>query len=735
MRIAFIVGLAAVAGCSGDFGVETAALKGGNSCHIAKDKVDRGAINPANPCQVCKPDLDDKGWSSVADGTACDDGNACTRSDACQAGRCTGGAPVVCAPLDECHFAGTCDPHSGVCSNPPRSDCGGVPPTSAVIGSSGGTLTTTNGTSIEIPPGAIDADTVISVAESSAPPPSGIGAVTPVFDFGPDGIVFAHPVKITIPLASTAGPLSVWWTNHDGSGTFEPIGGSIVGNSIVVDVTHFSSGVVAADLGFRNISGTDQRGWVSSTTYQLRHVDLTNLTVEALIPNGAGGYTPIGGSGTSEGLFEIKNVPDGPVLVHVGNLYTLINSASWVDLTSARMGRFDQTVASDNTALTFNVSGMTKWQDGDQLEFFSTQVDTWFFDIEQYGVPGEPAPGDTGLSGLQILNSGFDSNGQPAHLIQGSSHGDLCTLAHLQARPSMDAQPVIYQAMIETLTPSPAFDEPDGVNFDIDGVFQLNKTQNVVSIDVKPNDFYVHANSLPEGAVRAGSFTVFGIGGVATNTDRNIFPSGATADFLLLDLSSGLTDDAHIVASGMTYGQPLAGSWYSSGEVVSRILVQHTLPDAPDHSVIYPQSVATSFQVSGTDPSTKVITVNLSQPTSPLINGLSLLHTQSGFGATPTISWSPPAVGTPDFYTIVVSRIVNNGGGTFKADSVSLATRDTSLTLPTGIMTPGWTYVINLGASHAVPLPAGAEKEATAVPFTGAPAGDFANIISAIVTP
>src|SRR5262249_50508181 len=149
----------------------------------------------------------------------------------------------------------------------------------------------------EIPPGAIDADTVISVAESSAPPPAGIGAVTPVFDFGPDGIVFAHPVRITIPLASTAGALSVWWTRHDGSGTFEPIGGSVVGSSIVVDVTHFSSGVVAADPGFRTISGTDQNGWVSSTWYQIKHPDLTSMAVEALIPNGAGGYTHITGSG------------------------------------------------------------------------------------------------------------------------------------------------------------------------------------------------------------------------------------------------------------------------------------------------------------------------------------------------------------------------------------------------------------------------------------------------------
>jgi hypothetical protein len=54
------------------------------------------------------------------DGSACSDGNACTQTDACQAGACTGTNPVVCSPLDQCHLAGTCDAASGACSNPAK---------------------------------------------------------------------------------------------------------------------------------------------------------------------------------------------------------------------------------------------------------------------------------------------------------------------------------------------------------------------------------------------------------------------------------------------------------------------------------------------------------------------------------------------------------------------------------------------------------------------------------------
>jgi hypothetical protein len=67
-------------------------------------------------------------WTGVcsdppkADGSACDDGNACTQNDACQAGECTSFDPVICPALDQCHDEGVCDPWTGVCSNPSKDD-------------------------------------------------------------------------------------------------------------------------------------------------------------------------------------------------------------------------------------------------------------------------------------------------------------------------------------------------------------------------------------------------------------------------------------------------------------------------------------------------------------------------------------------------------------------------------------------------------------------------------------
>jgi hypothetical protein len=57
-----------------------------------------------------------------SDGTGCDDGSACTKSDGCVAGKCVGAGLVKCAASDQCHAVGSCDPKTGACSNPTKTD-------------------------------------------------------------------------------------------------------------------------------------------------------------------------------------------------------------------------------------------------------------------------------------------------------------------------------------------------------------------------------------------------------------------------------------------------------------------------------------------------------------------------------------------------------------------------------------------------------------------------------------
>src|SRR5206468_1700300 len=80
------------------------------------------ATDQCHDAGTCDPSTGMCSNPAKPDGTACNDGTACTRSDSCQAGTCTGGDPVVCTAADQCHDAGTCDPSTGMCSNPAKPD-------------------------------------------------------------------------------------------------------------------------------------------------------------------------------------------------------------------------------------------------------------------------------------------------------------------------------------------------------------------------------------------------------------------------------------------------------------------------------------------------------------------------------------------------------------------------------------------------------------------------------------
>ena len=80
------------------------------------------ALDQCHDVGTCEPSTGVCSDPAKADGTTCDDENACTQTDTCTAGVCGGSNPVVCQALDQCHDVGTCEPSTGVCSDPAKAD-------------------------------------------------------------------------------------------------------------------------------------------------------------------------------------------------------------------------------------------------------------------------------------------------------------------------------------------------------------------------------------------------------------------------------------------------------------------------------------------------------------------------------------------------------------------------------------------------------------------------------------
>jgi len=79
------------------------------------------ALDQCHAPGVCNPATGICSNPDMPEDTPCDDGNLCTRIDACEEGVCGGTDPIICTALDQCHLADTCDPASGLCSDPPIS--------------------------------------------------------------------------------------------------------------------------------------------------------------------------------------------------------------------------------------------------------------------------------------------------------------------------------------------------------------------------------------------------------------------------------------------------------------------------------------------------------------------------------------------------------------------------------------------------------------------------------------
>jgi Stigma-specific protein, Stig1/ZU5 domain len=122
---------------------------------------------------------------------------------------------------------------------------GGDTPAASVVGASGGLVSLPDGASVQIPPGALSADTMITIVTSDAPPPP--GAVGRAYLFGPEGTTFEQPVTITLPYSTTALPAGM--TQNDvviqtapaGSTSFASLATTGVEAGIVrAQASHFS---------------------------------------------------------------------------------------------------------------------------------------------------------------------------------------------------------------------------------------------------------------------------------------------------------------------------------------------------------------------------------------------------------------------------------------------------------------------------------------------------------------
>jgi len=178
---------------------------------------------------------------------------------------------------------------------------------------------------------------------------------------------------------------------------------------------------------------------------------------------------------------------------------------------------------------------------------------------------------------------------------------------------------------------------------------------------------------------------------------------------LLLNANVGETD----VLATMTYGSPFPALW---GIGVS-VDAGWQVPEA--------HSTAVGVRMALAEASSGPIRPLITPVQSPAVNGRDAFGSLSGIGLSPTLSWLPPAKGTPSAYVVMVG---NPTSGEAPPLPPSIVTTETSLPLPPGMLESGHSYNFIIRAV-ASPI------DASTAPFRKSLSYAYAEVVTSPATP
>ena len=141
------------------------------------------------------------------------------------------------------------------------------------VGSEGGTVRVGSDAMVaelEIPPGALESSVAISMSEVKNATVEGYEILGSRYDFGPEGLEFAKPVRVRLPATNSPVGAAIFWTRKDGPG-FERLPTMIEEGYAIAEVSHFSSGFLALpeSVVYENVSVESFQQEYTALTSQL----------------------------------------------------------------------------------------------------------------------------------------------------------------------------------------------------------------------------------------------------------------------------------------------------------------------------------------------------------------------------------------------------------------------------------------------------------------------------------
>lgn len=379
------------------------------------------------------------------------------------------------------------------------------------------------------------------------------------------------------------------------------------------------------------------------------------------------------GFGNADGTFVVREVPAGEVTLQLGNVY-LVTTQRQLAFDFNRGGRLDATKATSESLLRMTIRNLEAYSSARNAAvlFFSqggtisnieaaarpatqmgaTSIESdldWqrVTDALGYGLP-DSTRGDKGWA---LQYRAVTADGGSEYSIMRAAEFPAITLAN---GGSADA---IADLLIPQVT-------PQQVTFDASA---FNALRGAFGRDIATASFGAQLRASPSPAP--------------------IRHQGLRG----LTVASGTMPAAAGNQLTLNVANPFPASW-------GRTQIAYYSVEQPRSATDGGTPVRYAGGITTNDPAESapaMVTPRLGPVRGPQIAGRNFVEDQTGVGASPSLAWTPPSVGTVSTYRVGIGRILANGT---TADSWALFTTNPGLTIPPGILTTGSAYVFSIEA-------------------------------------
>ena len=423
----------------------------------------------------------------------------------------------------------------------------------------------------------------------------------------------------------------------------------------------------------------------------------TEVAISSLTPTESG-FDRRDGVGTANGTFTVPVGADATdwdleLRAPTGTPRFFVSSERAPDFSHVLAGRSDAVLATQTTAVTLQVTGLTAWQDFDQLEMIVTNSGTAQFDVESE-IDNLPGAGDTSIAAAT-----FDWSLQGGALID-SAKGDVAQLLQLSTKTTGTDT---YQALAKMGSPG-IVEQTDG------GSTTMTIAMTAVTAD-KTLTTHWKRSQYDAFKTQVGPTTMPGTNTLAIDTlylANTLGFYGSSPDLVSFFPAIDTTD----LDDTFTYGNPFkftATPW-DEWLIVGYELDVPVLADGATNPRLLAGGIFEDRLITA---AAMDLTPTISPVRNAKIGGQDLFVAHTGVGLTPSISWDAPTVGSPTSYAVVVFRVDSDGANTKTTRVADLETTATHVDIPPNVLTQGSSFVLAIdvlfetNASTKTPLESG----------------------------